>query len=86
MVESLTDAVQRLLRGRPRLAHRDWVTPKRPDQRFIRGDELSPEQTREIELQNRAAVPLPRGSNPDPFGCPFPTTPPQRPDADGLRR
>jgi hypothetical protein len=84
---SMTQAVAKLMRQRGRHVHaRDPLAPKRTDrQRFVRGDQLSPAQTTEIELQNQAAATLPRGSNPDPFGCPFPTTPLQ-PDADGVRR
>jgi hypothetical protein len=58
MVASMLEAVERALRQRGRAhARRDPLRPRKPDQRFVRGDHLTPEQTREIELQNAAARP-----------------------------
>jgi hypothetical protein len=84
MLASMTDAVAKLMRQRGHARGRDPLAPRRTDrQRFIPGDRLTPTQSAEIRAQN-AKVPPPAG-NPDPFGCPFPTTPLQ-PNADGVRR
>jgi hypothetical protein len=82
-VPSMTEAVARLRARRKRLTLDDDPLrprgPKRPDQRFVPGDQLTPQQTAEIEALNRANV-TPAGSRPDPQRCPFPSLPQPRDD------
>jgi hypothetical protein len=87
MLASMTEAVAKLLRQRGHTdTRRDPLRPRKPDrQRFVRAVDLTPEQQREIRLQARAEVAPPPAASPDPYGCPFPTTPLQ-PGADGVRR
>jgi hypothetical protein len=88
MVASMREAVERLRARRHQPKALDPLrprTPKRPDQRFIAGEDLTPQQTAQIEALNRASVGAPAGSRPDPQRCPFPNLPLQ-PGADGVRR
>ena len=88
MVASMLDALARVRARRHQLKMLDPLrprTPKRPDQRFIAGEDLTPQQTAEIEALNRASVGAPAGSRPDLQRCPFPSVPLQ-PGADGVRR
>jgi hypothetical protein len=85
MVASMLDALARVRARRHQLKMLDPLrprTPKRPDQRFIAGEDLTRQQTAEIEALNRANV-APAASGPDLQRCPFPSVPLQ-PGADGV--